>query len=152
RRRIRHARSMGFSAYQLRAHLLVFGCRAPLVLSLSRHTLSICSPAHSSVMTSTSKAESASLLILAGGRATRLGGARKALLEVGGRPILARILDALGPLADDRLALVHDTELPAFDRLQVVLDPRPHAGPAQALASGLRAASGEVCLVVAGDM
>jgi len=93
-----------------------------------------------------------SLLILAGGRATRLGGARKALLEIGGRPILGLQLDRLGPLADECLALVHDAEWPAFDRLRLVLDPQPQAGPVPALAHGLRCAVGDVCLVVAGDM
>jgi molybdopterin-guanine dinucleotide biosynthesis protein A len=33
-----------------------------------------------------------------------------------------------------------------------VIDPQPHAGPVPALAHGLRVASGEVCLVGAGDM
>jgi molybdopterin-guanine dinucleotide biosynthesis protein A len=93
-----------------------------------------------------------SLLILAGGRATRLGGARKALLSVGGRPILGRILDALGPLAAERVALVHDADLPAFEGLRVEIDPRPHGGPVAALAHGLGVAAGDVCLVVAGDM
>ena len=34
-------------------------------------------------------------LVLAGGRATRMGGEEKTLLDVGGRPILARVLGAL---------------------------------------------------------
>jgi molybdopterin-guanine dinucleotide biosynthesis protein A len=71
---------------------------------------------------------------------------------VGGRPILARILAALGPLADEWLALVDDATLPDFGRLRLVVDPQPHAGVLPALVHGLRAASGEVCLLVASDM
>lgn len=97
-------------------------------------------------------ASSTTLVILAGGRATRLGGIRKTLLRVGGRPILERIVEQLGALADERLALVHDADVPAIDRLRVVADARPFAGPVAALASGLRSAAGEVCMLVAGDM
>jgi GTP:adenosylcobinamide-phosphate guanylyltransferase len=52
-----------------------------------------------------------SLVIMAGGRATRLGGVRKTLLDVGGRPIIRRILDELGPLADEQLLLANDRGL-----------------------------------------
>jgi molybdopterin-guanine dinucleotide biosynthesis protein A len=93
-----------------------------------------------------------SLLIMAGGRGTRLGGARKALVTVGGRTILERILDQLGPLADERLALVQDAGLPEVEGLRVVVDERPYAGPLPAMAHGLPVASGDVCLLVAGDM
>jgi molybdopterin-guanine dinucleotide biosynthesis protein A len=93
-----------------------------------------------------------SLLILAGGRGTRLGGARKAFLEVGGRPILARVVDALAPLVDECLALVHDADMPVLEGVNVLVDPAPHAGVLPALLHGLRSASGEVCMIVAGDM
>lgn len=36
-------------------------------------------------------------IILAGGRATRMGGGDKCLLDLGGRPMLARIIDRLAP-------------------------------------------------------
>jgi molybdenum cofactor guanylyltransferase len=90
--------------------------------------------------------------VFAGGRGSRLGGTRKALLSVGGRTILERTLEALGPLADERLALVQDERFPAIDDLKLVVDPQPYAGPLPALAHGLRAATGEVCLLVASDM
>src|SRR5579864_7779776 len=93
-----------------------------------------------------------SLLILAGGRASRLGGVRKALLQVGKKPILERIIDQLGPLASERLALVHDSDLPPVEGLELAVDAREYAGPMPALANGLPAASGDVCLLVAGDM
>ncbi|TGN33385.1 molybdenum cofactor guanylyltransferase MobA, partial [Paracoccus liaowanqingii] len=38
-------------------------------------------------------------MILAGGRATRMGGGDKPLLPLGGRPMLAHVLDRLRPQA-----------------------------------------------------
>src|SRR6185503_11298503 len=52
-----------------------------------------------------------SALIFAGGRASRLGGVNKALLEVGGSTIVARLLAALGPLVDERVLLTNDAAL-----------------------------------------
>lgn len=42
--------------------------------------------------------EQACLIILAGGKGTRLGGQGKAWLEIGGQPLVERILTSLGPL------------------------------------------------------
>jgi molybdopterin-guanine dinucleotide biosynthesis protein A len=91
-------------------------------------------------------------LIFAGGRASRLGGVNKALLEVGGSPIVARILAALGPLVDERVLLANDATLAELEDVSVVFDPTPHAGVLPALAAGLEAAAGDVCLAVACDM
>jgi molybdopterin-guanine dinucleotide biosynthesis protein A len=59
--------------------------------------------------------------ILAGGKATRMGGRQKALLEVGGRPILDRQLDVLPGEVFVVGATLRD--LPRVD------DPVPGAGP-----------------------
>ena len=91
-----------------------------------------------------------SLLVLAGGRGSRLGGLRKPLLEVGGRPIVRRVLEALGPLAGERLVLA-DQPL-AVDGARVLVDAAAHAGVLPALEQGLAQAKGEVSLIVAGDM
>ncbi len=93
-----------------------------------------------------------SLLIFAGGRATRLDGVNKALLDVGGSPIVARILGALGSLADERVILTNDTSLEGLADARLVFDRSPHAGVLPALAAGLGAATGDVCLAVACDM
>jgi molybdopterin-guanine dinucleotide biosynthesis protein A len=77
---------------------------------------------------------------------------RKTLLQVDGRSIVERIFDALAPLADECLALVHDTDLTAVDGLQLIVDQRPYAGPLPALLHGLSVADGETCMLVAGDM
>ncbi len=91
-------------------------------------------------------------MIFAGGRASRLGGVNKALLEVGGSTIVGRILAALGPLVDERVVLINDAALPELEDVSLVFDPTPHAGVLPALAAGLEAASGQICLAVACDM
>ena len=91
-------------------------------------------------------------ILFAGGRATRLGGRNKALLEIGGRPIVARILAALTPVVDELLAVVNDDSLDQIPSLRTVRDPDPHAGVLPALRRGLEAARGELCLAVACDM
>jgi molybdopterin-guanine dinucleotide biosynthesis protein A len=90
------------------------------------------------------------LLVLAGGRGSRLGGVRKPLVEVGGRPILRRVLDELGPLAAEHLVLA-DQPL-AVEGARVLVDAEAHAGVLPALEHGLSQARGEVCLIAAGDM
>lgn len=95
--------------------------------------------------------ESVSAIILAGGRGTRLGGVNKALVEVGGRPIVARQLDVLRRLGAEVVAVANDDSLASFD-VRIVPDVERQAGPLMGLYSGLRAAQGELCLVVACDM
>jgi molybdopterin-guanine dinucleotide biosynthesis protein A len=91
-------------------------------------------------------------LIFAGGRATRLGGVNKALLDVGGVSIVARILATVGPLVDERVLLANEATLAEQQDVRLVFDPSPHAGVLPALAAGLAAAEGELCLAVACDM
>lgn len=95
---------------------------------------------------------SRSALIFAGGRATRLGGVNKGLLDIGGLPIVGRILAELGPLVDERVLLTNDAELADQADVRLVFDPSPHAGVLPALAAGLAAAQGDLCLAVACDM
>jgi molybdopterin-guanine dinucleotide biosynthesis protein A len=95
---------------------------------------------------------SRTLLVFTGGRATRLGGVNKALLDVGGKPIVERILDAVGPLVIERIALTRAGVEPLRYGLREVPDVEPNAGVLPALANGLSAASGDVCLAVACDM
>jgi len=53
---------------------------------------------------------------------------------VGGVPIVARIIAALGPLVDEHMVLTNDASLAsvALD-LRLVYDPEPHAGVLPAL-------------------
>ena len=119
-----------------------------------------------------------SLVVVAGGRARRLG-RDKPLVEIGGRAILLRILDATSHIADVVLAV---RQVPPFARvlaaegwgrgaeraahpagsaalrhphgrdLVVVPDPVSGLGPLAGLASGLAAARNPICVVLAGDL
>ena len=119
-----------------------------------------------------------SLVIVAGGRSRRLG-RNKPLVEIGGRTVLSRILEATADIADVVLAV---REVPPFRRalaaqgwesgaeraggpagsvalrhpkgraLRVVPDPVPDLGPLAGVASGLEAADGAICVVLAGDL
>lgn len=125
-----------------------------------------------------------SLVVVAGGRSRRLG-RNKPLVEIGGRTVLSRILEATAQFADAVLAV---REVPSFQRalaaegwepaaegresgaeragppgsvalhgpkgraLLIVPDPVPDLGPLAGLASGLNAAHGAICVVLAGDL
>ena len=78
-------------------------------------------------------------VILAGGRATRMGGGDKGLLPLGGRPILAHVIDRLAPQVE-RLALNANGDPARFApfALPVLADSVPgHAGPLAGVLAGL---------------
>lgn len=75
------------------------------------------------------------VIILAGGRGTRLGGVDKARLEVAGRSLLDRVLDGTGEAR--RVVVVGDTPVPD-GVLRTVEDP-PGGGPVAGIAAGLLA-------------
>jgi molybdenum cofactor guanylyltransferase len=87
-------------------------------------------------------------LILAGGKATRLGGVDKRELVVEGRTIFARQCEALGPRAAEILVSSRH-EVPGY---RTVADAVPGAGPLAGIAAGLAAAATPWLLVIAGDM
>lgn len=87
-------------------------------------------------------------LILAGGKATRLGGAAKHELVVDGRTIFERQTQLLAPRVQEILvATAH--AIPGFRCVQDVL---PDVGPLAGIAAGLRAMRTPWLLVIAGDM
>ena len=78
-------------------------------------------------------------LILAGGRARRMGGGDKALLPLGGRPMLAHVIERLRPQCI-ALALSANGEAGRFAAfaLPVIADERPDfSGPLAGLLAGL---------------
>jgi molybdopterin-guanine dinucleotide biosynthesis protein A len=94
--------------------------------------------------------------ILAGGRATRLGGRAKPALIADGATILERQLDVLAPRVATVLVSVAPgaaMEVPARwrDRVALVEDREAGAGPLAGLAAALAACPAEWLLVVAGD-
>ena len=91
-----------------------------------------------------------SALILAGGRATRLGGVDKRAIVVDGRTIFERQVEVLAPRVAEILVSVRTPETLAGFR--TVVDAVPDAGPLAGVAAGLTAASTPWLLVIAGDM
>lgn len=74
------------------------------------------------------------LLILAGGRGERLGGQDKAALQIGGRSLLDRVLEA-APALGGRVVVVGDTPVP--DGTARTLEDPPGGGPVAGIAAGL---------------
>jgi molybdopterin-guanine dinucleotide biosynthesis protein A len=90
-------------------------------------------------------------IVQAGGKSTRMGGNPKALIELGGRSIVERVVAALTPAVDDVLVVTNTPELYAFLGLPMVADVYPDHGSLGGIYSGLRAA-GEIAFTVACDM
>jgi molybdopterin-guanine dinucleotide biosynthesis protein A len=78
-------------------------------------------------------------IVLAGGRSRRMG-VDKALLDVGGRPIIGRVLDALVVSCAHVLVVAKDPSAYAGLGARVVLDPVPDHAPLVGLCAGLLAA------------
>ncbi|HEU0029094.1 MAG TPA: molybdenum cofactor guanylyltransferase [Kofleriaceae bacterium] len=89
-----------------------------------------------------------SALILAGGRATRLGGVDKRELVVEGRTIFERQLAVLLP----RLAEIIVSSPKPIPGYRTVTDVVADAGPLSGIAAGVAAAATPWLFVVAGDM
>jgi molybdopterin-guanine dinucleotide biosynthesis protein A len=88
-------------------------------------------------------------VVLAGGRAARLGGQAKPQLEVGGRSMLATVLAAVAD-ADRRVVVGPPQPVPE-DVVRVREQP-PGGGPVAALRAGLPEATTDVVVVLAGDL
>jgi molybdopterin-guanine dinucleotide biosynthesis protein A len=81
-----------------------------------------------------------------------MGGAPKALLEVGGRRIVDRVVDALAAVSDDLLLVTNTPDLYADLGLPMVGDVFPGGGALGGIYSGLRAARRPAIFTVACDM
>lgn len=81
-----------------------------------------------------------------------MGGRPKGLIELGGLPIIARVVDAIAPAVDDLLVVTNTPELYAFLGLPMVPDVFPDHGPLGGIYSGLKAAPGDAAFTVACDM
>lgn len=89
-------------------------------------------------------------IVLAGGRAARLGGQPKPQLDVGGRSMLSAVLTALDG-AEPRVVVGPPQPVPAG--VLLVREQPPGGGPVPALAAGLAAVgSAEVVAVLAADL
>lgn len=93
-----------------------------------------------------------SLVILVGGRGSRMGGADKARLVLDGRTFVERLVARLGPLFGEVLLAGGEPEAYADLGLPTVPDLHPSGGPLQGIAAGLEAMAGERAFVCACDM
>lgn len=89
-------------------------------------------------------------VVLAGGRAARLGGQAKPQLDVGGRSMLATVLAAVDGASP---VVVVGPPQPVPDGVVLVREEPPGGGPVPALAAGLAAVGdAEVVAVLAADL
>ena len=91
-------------------------------------------------------------VIQAGGKSMRMGGRPKALMTLGGRRIIERVLDAMAPVVDDVLIVTNTPDLYDFLRLPMVGDAYPDHGSLGGIYTGLAAASGDAAFTLACDM
>ena len=91
-------------------------------------------------------------VVQAGGKSTRMGGTPKALMELGGRRIVERVVAAITPVVDNVLVVTNTPELYAFLGLPMVGDVFPDHGSLGGIYSGLQAADGDAVFTVACDM
>jgi molybdopterin-guanine dinucleotide biosynthesis protein A len=97
-------------------------------------------------------------VVVAGGRSTRMGDREKAVVEVAGRPLVARVADALSAVADELVVNCRAdqrnrivTALAGYDPT-FAIDAEPDRGPVAGIATGLRATTAEYAAVVACDL
>jgi molybdopterin-guanine dinucleotide biosynthesis protein A len=99
-------------------------------------------------------ASGVSAAILAGGRARRMGGQDKGLLQVGGRPMVSYVIGALRPQADE-LLINANRHLATYEELctcRVIPDSlEGFAGPLAGMAVALEHAAHDLLLVVPCD-
>ena len=91
-------------------------------------------------------------VIQAGGKSTRMGGRAKALMELGGRRIIDRVVDVMRAVTDDLLIVTNTSEVYASVGLPMIADVFPDHGSLGGIYSGLRAASRDSIFTVACDM
>lgn len=90
--------------------------------------------------------------ILAGGRATRLGGVAKGLLDVGGRRMIDRVASALAPVVDSIVLVANAPDAASWlPTARVVADVLEGGGSAAGVHAALRA-TGQPTIVVAWDL
>ena len=91
-------------------------------------------------------------VIQAGGRSTRMGGEPKALMRLGGRRIVERVVAAIAGEVDDLLLVTNTPELYAFLGVRMVGDALPDHGSLGGIYTGLLHAPGDAAFTVACDM
>lgn len=89
--------------------------------------------------------------IQAGGRSSRMG-RDKALLPLGGKPLIEHVLQRVAGLGDEVIITTNQPDDYAFLGLRMVGDRQPGAGALDGLLTALEAARGDRVLLLACDM
>lgn len=102
------------------------------------------------------RAPGVTAIVLAGGRSSRFGSPKLAV-EIGGRPLLERAIDAAVAVADAAIVAGADAPEASIDRagstaIRSVADDAPFAGPLAGLSRALRETTTALAIVVGGDM
>jgi len=92
-----------------------------------------------------------SVAIQAGGRSSRMG-RDKALVPLGGKPLIAHVAEIVAELGDDLFVTTNNPEVFSFLDCRMVPDPVPGLGALAGLRTALSAAQRDRILVVACDM
>lgn len=100
---------------------------------------------------------SVSALILAGGKASRMGFQEKALLDIKGKPLISFVIGSLEKVVDNIIISVRDelqgesieSLLPGY---RLAYDTYRNMGPLAGILSGLSACRDEYCFIAACDM
>jgi len=91
-------------------------------------------------------------VVQAGGKSTRMGGAPKALVELGGRRLIERVVGVVREVVDDVLIVTNTPDLYRFLGVPMVPDVFVDHGSLGGIYSGLAAAPGDAAFTVACDM
>ena len=91
-------------------------------------------------------------VVQAGGKSTRMGGAPKALVELGGRRLIERVVGVVREVVDDVLIVTNTPDLYRFLDVPMVPDVFVDHGSLGGIYSGLAAAPGDAAFTVACDM
>lgn len=100
---------------------------------------------------------SVSALILAGGKASRMGFQEKALMDIKGKPLISFVIGSLEKVVDNIIISVRDelqgelmeSRLPGY---RLAYDTYRSKGPLAGILSGLSACRDEYCFIAACDM
>ena len=105
------------------------------------------------IMSDGTRPKDVTAVILAGGKSSRMNGVDKTVFEIGGRPLIMRVMDVVTPMFGE--VLVAGGGPGRFEDLEgvrVVQDSVEGVGPLAGIRAGFEAARTEWIFVVAADM
>lgn len=91
-------------------------------------------------------------VILAGGKASRMGGTDKASIDLGGRQIIQRVAETLRKVFDELIIVTNTNQVYDIGPAKYTSDDIPYLGPLGGILAGLKAAGSDYCFVTACDM